>query len=619
MGTLTVFETVLYSALLRLPRDMAFEDKRMRTLETMHELGILAIKDSRIGESGKRSISGGEKRRVSIACELVTSPSILFLDEPTSGLDAFNAINVIECLSGLAKNYNRTVVFTIHQPRSNIVTLFDQLLLLAGGRAVYSGEYAKCQDYFDSIGHPCPPGYNIADFLIDLTMQDERAPSSATTVSDQCGNGIAADEESATPHMGHSPRAPTFDGDTELRRRTHAKQQNKDRWSLFSSSTPSSPTTSQSLGPHLTQLVEAYEQSDIAQSIKESARSQYENGHGNGGHSLADQQNLEKLAGFKQASLWTQFTILSGRAFKNLYRNPMLMLSHYVVSVAVALLCSFLFARVTCVLTEFGVPDPSKLTRQCVCPLHLQPHRNDIPGFQNRMGLFFFVLALFGFSCLTSLDAFAKERVLFMRERSNGYYSPATYFTSKVLFDVLPLRVIPPFILGAIIYRPVGLVPTVAEFWKFILVLILFNLSASSVVFFISIVISNSGVANLVGSLVMLFNLLFAGLLVNRDKVPLGIGWLQTISFFHAAFEGLLVNEVRYLQLKDHRVRHAFRGCRCSTLELILRALRNSTESTSRCLPLLSCPCLGSGPKHSGTRTSRCFASTSLASSYSRT
>jgi ABC-type lipoprotein export system ATPase subunit len=84
MGTLTVYETVLYSALLRLPKDMSFEDKRLRTLETMHELGILGIRDSRIGESGQRSISGGEKRRVSIACELVTSPSILFLDEPTS-------------------------------------------------------------------------------------------------------------------------------------------------------------------------------------------------------------------------------------------------------------------------------------------------------------------------------------------------------------------------------------------------------------------------------------------------------------------------------------------------------------------------------------------------------
>jgi len=85
MSTLTVYETVLYSALLRLPREMSLEAKKFRTLETMNELGILGIKDSRIGESGKRSISGGEKRRVSIACELVTSPSILFLDEPTSG------------------------------------------------------------------------------------------------------------------------------------------------------------------------------------------------------------------------------------------------------------------------------------------------------------------------------------------------------------------------------------------------------------------------------------------------------------------------------------------------------------------------------------------------------
>lgn len=91
LSTLTVYETVLYSALLRLPRDMSFEAKRIRTLETMHELGILGIRDSRIGESGKRSISGGEKRRVSIACELVTSPSILFLDEPTRCVRSFTS------------------------------------------------------------------------------------------------------------------------------------------------------------------------------------------------------------------------------------------------------------------------------------------------------------------------------------------------------------------------------------------------------------------------------------------------------------------------------------------------------------------------------------------------
>ena len=165
MSTLTVYETILYSALLRLPREMSIEAKKFRTLETMNELGILHIKDSRIGDSGHRSISGGEKRRVSIACELVTSPSILFLDEPTSGLDAYNAFNVVESLVTLAREYRRTVVFTIHQPRSNIVSLFDQLIVLAQGKLIYSGEADKVTDYLAEVGHPCPLGFNVADFL----------------------------------------------------------------------------------------------------------------------------------------------------------------------------------------------------------------------------------------------------------------------------------------------------------------------------------------------------------------------------------------------------------------------------------------------------------------------
>lgn len=119
--------------------------------------------------------------------------------------------------------------------------------------------------------------------------------------------------------------------------------------------------------------------------------------------------------------------------------------------------------------------------------------------------------------------------------------------TSQLLFDILPLRVIPPFILGAIVYFVVGLVPEVTAFWKFVLVLVLFSLAASSAVFFISIAIKDTGVANLVGSLTMLFSLLFAGLLINRDRIPVGLQWLQHLSFFHAAYEALIVNEVSQL------------------------------------------------------------------------
>lgn len=81
------------------------------------------------------------------------------------GLDSYNAFNVIESLVQLSRTYKRTVVFTIHQPRSNIVALFDKLVLLASGKLVYSGKSDECQSYFSKIGWACPPGFNIADYL----------------------------------------------------------------------------------------------------------------------------------------------------------------------------------------------------------------------------------------------------------------------------------------------------------------------------------------------------------------------------------------------------------------------------------------------------------------------
>jgi hypothetical protein len=119
--------------------------------------------------------------------------------------------------------------------------------------------------------------------------------------------------------------------------------------------------------------------------------------------------------------------------------------------------------------------------------------------------------------------------------------------------------------MGVIIYPMVGLVSGWPEFGAFILVLVLFNLTASALCLFIGIVFQESGVANLIGSLVMLFSLLFAGLLLNHgiplgspwlifiDSIPRGFGWIQELSIFHYAFEALLVNEMRFLTLYEQK------------------------------------------------------------------
>ncbi|ROT36345.1 ATP-binding cassette sub-family G member 2 [Sodiomyces alkalinus F11] len=590
LPTLTVHETILTSALLRLPRNMGRAAKEQRVHEVERQLGIHHIRDSLIGsEEGKgRGISGGEKRRVGIACELVTSPSILFLDEPTSGLDAYNAFNVVECLVTLARTYKRTVVFTIHQPRSNIVALFDRLILLAQGKAVFSGPFHQCQTYFDRIGYPCPPGFNIADYLVDLTMHagatfseddgtlgaaDDVAsvgPSSTTAVKSIASVVAGSLEEDSGVESVVSPSRPTHHRKDSVRRRQERELYTRRRTIDTAASSdadggadggadesgsafqlqrqPAPPSHAYSAddpddlppaaltGTDLDILVRAFAESDIATSTYDEiqqavAAAEAANGQNNAnanGYS-PEGPNINTGGavgrGYARVSHTRQFIILSQRTFRNLYRNPMLMLTHYAIAIVLAVLSGYLF---------YGLTD-------------------DIPGFQNRLGLFFFLLALFGFSTLTSLNVFASERLLFVRERANGYYAPITYFAAKLLFDIIPLRIIPPLLMGAIIYPMTGLVPDAIHFFRFLGVLVLFNLAAASICLFIGIVCKDGGVANLIGSLVMLFSLLFAGLLLNHNAIPQAALWLQSLSIFHYGFESLIVNEVLELTLVDKK------------------------------------------------------------------
>lgn len=570
LPTLTVHETIMDSALLRLPRDMTLIAKEQRVDDVERQLGIYHIRDQIIGseEGNNRGISGGEKRRVGIACELVTSPSILFLDEPTSGLDAYNAYNVVECLVNLVKTYNRTVVFTIHQPRSNIVALFDQLVLLARGRMVYSGPFSTCQSYFDSIGYPCPPGFNIADYLVDLTMHAGLVKEPINDLVDEATEGIytrssstravksvaSTSNLSAVPSQYGSPSAESLLRRPKDKRRTSVKQQQerllfsrkKSNGGIESPGTVQSeeeaslldqpreasqawlklskqsgnpppqvlddshtlPPDSNATGTDLDALVNSYVSSDVASVIRSEIKEHVSTAHSANGRNPDGATNgysasasLNRMKGYRKVGVLGQFRILSLRTWRNLYRNPMLMLTHYAIAILLAVLVGTLF---------YGLTD-------------------DIPGFQNRLGIFFFVLALFGFSTLTTLTVFAPERLLFTRERAKGYYAPISYFASKVLFDIVPLRLLPPMILGAIVYPMTGLVPTWSEFWTFIMFLVLFNLAAAAVCLFIGIVFRNLGVANLVGSLVMLFSLLFGGFLLNHETIPRGLLWLQSV------------------------------------------------------------------------------------------
>ena len=107
--------------------------------------------------------------------------------------------------------------------------------------------------------------------------------------------------------------------------------------------------------------------------------------------------------------------------------------------------------------------------------------------------------------------------------------------------------------MGSILYPMTGLIPDVPHFLKFILILVLFNLAAAAICLFIGIICKDNGVASLIGSLVMLFSLLFAGLLLNHDAIPKAAIWLQWLSIFHYGFESLIINEVAQLSLIEQK------------------------------------------------------------------
>ncbi|TYI44438.1 hypothetical protein ES332_A01G236200v1 [Gossypium tomentosum] len=126
---LTVEETLMYAARLRLPKVLTRQQKEKRAVDVIYELGLERCQDTMIGGSFVRGVSGGERKRVCIGNEIIINPSLLFLDEPTSGLDSTTALRTIQTLQDIAE-VGKTVITTIHQPSSRLFHKFDKLILL---------------------------------------------------------------------------------------------------------------------------------------------------------------------------------------------------------------------------------------------------------------------------------------------------------------------------------------------------------------------------------------------------------------------------------------------------------------------------------------------------------
>ncbi|CAN8312242.1 unnamed protein product [Cochlearia groenlandica] len=171
----TVRESLIFSAFLRLAKEVSKEEKMMFVDQVMELVELVNLKDAIVGLPGVTGLSTEQRKRLTIAVELVANPSIIFMDEPTSGLDARAAAIVMRAVRNTVDT-GRTVVCTIHQPSIDIFEAFDELLLMKrGGHVIYSGPLGlnshKIVEYFEAIpGVPkIPEKYNPATWMLEVS------------------------------------------------------------------------------------------------------------------------------------------------------------------------------------------------------------------------------------------------------------------------------------------------------------------------------------------------------------------------------------------------------------------------------------------------------------------
>lgn len=447
---LSVRETFALHARLRLPPSAPDADKLAIVERLVAELGLVAVADSPVGRVGgfPRGLSGGERKRCNIGVEMVRDPSALFLDEPTSGLDSFQAQNVMSLLRDLATNA-RTVMLTIHQPRSSIFAMFDQLMLIADGRLTYIGDAHAAVGYFETLSFKCPTLSNPADFFLDVTSLDARGETRA---------------------KNSRARVRFFADEAERR----------------------------GLG------VAAFEAAMRTSTAKAAATA------------TTESERREKIAsegGSTGAGWLGQFALLLRRANQCLRRDLLGVGITFFLDVLYALLLSALFRGV----------------------------RDDQEGVQNRLGcLFFITLNLAYGAALPSINLFAAEKLIVIREQASGAYTTSAYYLSKLVAELPKLS--SKLLFCVIVYWTVGLNPEPARFANFVAIILCEVLAAQAV----GMVMATGmpiGAALALGPACITVFTLFGGIFLNMDSIPTGAGWIRWIDFLYYAFSALCANE----------------------------------------------------------------------------
>ncbi|XP_054166039.1 ATP-binding cassette sub-family G member 1-like [Oppia nitens] len=465
---LTVEESIVYASQLKFTSKIKalFNDNKIKqnsllslTNQSTHRLKAeKLIEDLHLKKCSKTVVnhcSGGQRRRLSIALELIFSPTILLLDEPTSGLDSLSTLQSIELLKKWSNRKSKPMIIAmvIHQPNAKLLSYFDNLYIISStGQCIYEGTTVKLIDHMSNFNLQCPKFYNPSDFAIEVASGDL---------------GLDA------IHML-----------AEFQRQHFKDNLNN------------------------TNCIE------MTKVIKETQR-----------HTFGDQ-------------LWTTW-ILTKRCFKINLRDRKQYFLQFNCVLFMLLLLYILHLDNKVGINDGCIQKPSV---DYIKSLQVFDFLNSTTStFPNWAFIFYSSIFMVFISMLPTLLSFPLEVSIFCKEHSNGWYSMSSYFLAKNIAEI-PQNIIFPLIycIGSYIITEQILDPI--RFIGFITIMILLSFLTQGLGFFISALFVNNIIAStVIGAVVNIPLLLFAGLLIKIQSIPHFLRPFTYISYFRLTFESIMI------------------------------------------------------------------------------
>ena len=471
-------EALEFYGALGLPLDTPKEDRRKLNDQILEQLHLRDIENNPIGGrlAGRGGLSGGERKRVAVGVALATCPRVVVLDEPSSGLDAYSAYNLTKLLKIIAKDTNRLMIASIHQPSSQMFKLFDDLILLAKntqrrGTLLYSGDPTKAVAELVKLGLPPMHGGIPASSV-------PGSPPTLVTAS----MGVSMDDMMADSDADHLLHA--LGGVNKWRVDKIANQLK-------------AMELQETTIPPLTPMPNMYPR---------------------GWSSI---ENLEPITPARRIAMSMRLVRremgwLGWRCVCTLARDKSMVVTQLLVHLAVAALSGGIF---------YGV-------------------ESDVAGFQNRLGSLFVLLSFFSFGGLSTAQTVTREWTLLWAEYHQGLYGVVAYTITRLMIELLLLRVLPCIAFSNIFYVMMGLKREAVPFSRFLVAASLASADSALLCAFISAVApTQPGAASLVSTVVLLVFLATGGL-VNLKNLP---GWVEAISnvsFGRHAFEIMFCSEL---------------------------------------------------------------------------